>query len=367
MKANLMIACFSIIACSESVAQPYSSVGIPIGEPSSLTFAPDARSAAMGEAGVALSADANATYWNPAKLAVADREMGVSASYTPWLASLTDGSWLGYASAYKKLGEKQAVGVSVQYFNYDAYYGNGPMLNASDLVLSGMYSRQLGQHFSMGLTLKYISSNVGNTISNGVPVHPGRTVAGDISAFYHKQIKSESSGEDFNWSLGAVVSNLGGKVNYGGAGEYFLPMTIKVGGGVSYTATGKHRLNVIADLNKLMVPTPNNLQNPNSKPILKGLVQSFSDAPGGFREEIQEVTLSMGAEYWYKDMIAIRGGYHGENKNKSGQRYFTTGAGLRLFKNYTADFSYLIPVTEGSPFSKTFRVSVGAYFGSKRG
>jgi hypothetical protein len=367
MKANLMIACFCALASAETFAQQYGNIRIPFGEPSSLTFSPDARSAAMGEAGVALSADANATYWNPAKLAVADREIGVSASYTPWLTTLTDGSWLGYASAYKKLGEKQAVGLAVQHFNYEAYYGMGSILDATDLVLSGMYSRQLGQNFSMGLTLKYISSNVGNVIINGAPVHPGRTIAGDISAFYHKRVKSESSGEDFNWSLGAVLSNLGGKVNYGAGGEYFLPMAIKIGGGVSYTATGKHKLNVIADLSKLMVPTPANLGNPNTKPVLKGAIQSFSDAPGGFREEMQEVALSMGAEYWYNDMIAIRGGYHGENKNKGNQRYLTAGAGFRLFKNYTADFSYLIPVTEGNAFSKTFRISLGAYFGSKKG
>ncbi|WAC12593.1 type IX secretion system outer membrane channel protein PorV [Dyadobacter pollutisoli] len=365
MKANLMIACCCALAYTETFSQQ--SIRIPIGQPASLTIAPDARSAAMGEAGVALSADANATYWNPAKLAVADREIGVSASYTPWLATLTDGSWLGYASAYKKLGEKQAIGLAVQNFNYETAYASGPIIDATDLVLSGMYSRQLGQNFSMGLTLKYISSNTGNTIINGAPVHPGRTVAGDISAFYHKRIKSENSGEDFSWSLGAVLSNLGDKVNYGGAGEYFLPTTIKLGGGISYTATGKHRLNVIADLSKLMVPTPDNLQNPNAKPVLKGVIQSFSDAPGGFREEMQEVTLSMGAEYWYNDLIAIRGGYHGENRNKSNQRYLTAGAGVRLFKNYTADASYLFPVDADNPFKNTFRVSLGAYFGSKKG
>ncbi|MEO6287573.1 MAG: type IX secretion system outer membrane channel protein PorV [Dyadobacter sp.] len=363
MKATLVIVCFCTLAYAETFAQ-LGGLSIPSGQPGSLTIAPDARSAGMGEAGIASSADANATFWNAAKLSVADREIGVSASYGPWLKSLVDGVWLGYASAYKKLGEKQAVGLAVQYFDYEAYYGSGPIANASDVALSGMYSRQLGQHFAMGLTLKYISSNIGNTVINRVSVHPGRTVAGDISAFYHKRLKSENADEDFNWSVGAVLSNLGSKVNYGGGGEYFLPTTLKVGGGVSYTASGKHKLGVIADLSKLMVPTPNNLQNSNAKPLIKGVIQSFSDAPGGFREEMQEIALSMGAEYWYNNLIAIRGGYHGENKNKGNQRFLTAGAGFRLLKNYTADVSYAIPVTKGAPITRTFRVSLGAYFGN---
>ncbi|NIJ54770.1 type IX secretion system outer membrane channel protein PorV [Dyadobacter arcticus] len=362
MKATPLFVCFLALACVNAFAQ-YGGSRIPNGEPSSLNFTPDARSAALGEAGVALNADANATYWNPAKLAFAERDFGAAASYTPWLSSLVEDMWLGYASAYKKLGEKQAIGASVKYFNSKIFYATGNSKNGSDIAVSGMYSRHLGQNFSMGFTLKYISSNIGTGVINMIALKPGHAAAADLSAYYHKQVRSGDSGEDFNWSLGAILSNLGGKIDFGAGGEYFLPTTLKVGGSISYTASGKHRLNVIADLSKLTVPTPNNIQNPNLQSSWQGVLHSFSDAPGGFKEEIQEIALAMGAEYWYKDMVALRGGYYGEDKRKGDRKFVTAGAGVRILKNYTADFAYLFPVTQGSPLARTLRVSVGAYFG----
>ncbi|MCE6989653.1 type IX secretion system outer membrane channel protein PorV [Dyadobacter sp. CY323] len=367
MKANPLFVCFYALACAPVFAQGPAGYRIPYGEPYSIIVAPDARSAGLGDAGVALSPDANATFWNPSKLAMADQDFGVSASYTPWLRNLVDGMWLGYATAYKKLGPKQAIGASVKYYDTESFYATGNSDNAYDLAFSGVYSRQLGQNFSMGLTLKYITSKIGTGIVNGAPLKTGYTAAADISAFYRKQIKSDRAGEDFNWSLGAILSNLGGKIDYGSGGEYFLPTALKIGGGVSYTATGKHRLNVVADLSKLAVPTPNNIQNPNSQPYFKGVWASFSDAPGGFKEEVQEIALSMGAEYWYKNKVALRGGYYGENNNKGARKFFTAGAGVKLLNKYTADISYLIPVNSDNPISKTFRVSVGAYFGGKKG
>jgi hypothetical protein len=340
---------------------------IPSSPLSFLTFAPDARSAAMGEAGVALSPDANSTYWNAAKLPYNTKDFGASASYTPWLRNLVDDMWLGYVTAYKKLGDKQAVGVSVNYFNngeLDLRTSTGAQngyFTSRELAINGTYSRQLGRNFSMGLTLKYISSNLaGTAVISGVSLNPARVAAGDISAFYKKDLKNEDTGGELTWSLGAVLSNLGGKINYGSGTdtENFIPTNLKVGGGLSFTADGRNRFNFIVDASKLMVPTPDSTKHFNQLPLLKGVFGSFSDAPGGFKEEMQEIALAVGAEYWYNDIFAVRAGYYGENKNKGDRKFFTAGAGARFMDKYAVDFAYLFPVTQGSPLAQTLRITL---------
>jgi len=340
---------------------------IPASPLSFLTFAPDARSAAMGEAGVALSPDANSTYWNAAKLPYNTKDFGVSASYTPWLRNIVDDMWLGYLTAYKKLDDKQAIAISANYFNngeLDLRTATGAQngyFNSREFAFSGTYSRQLSKNFSMGLTLKYISSNLaGTAVINNISLRPARTAAGDISAFYRKVLKNEDTGGEFTWSLGAVLSNLGGKVNYGSGtdSENFIPTNLKVGGGLSFSADGRNKFNIIADASKLMVPTPDSTTNFNQKPALSGAFGSFSDAPDGFKEELQEVALALGAEYWYNDIFALRAGYYGEHKNKGNRKFFTAGAGIRFADRYAVDFAYLFPVTQGSPIAQTLRITL---------
>ncbi|CAG5071481.1 hypothetical protein DYBT9623_03482 [Dyadobacter sp. CECT 9623] len=349
-----------------SVSAQLDSARVPASPLTFLTFAPDARSAAMGEAGVALSPDANSTYWNAAKLPYNTKDFGISASYTPWLRNLVDDMWLGYLSAYKKLGDNQAVALSVNYFNNgeldlrDAVGTQMGYFNSRELAINGTYSRQLGRNFSMGLTLKYISSNLaGVAVINGASISPARSAAGDISAYYRKQIKNEDSGSDLTWSLGAVLSNLGGKINYGAGTdtENFIPTNLRVGAGLSFTGDGRNRFNFIVDAYKLMVPTPDGTDY-NARPLLKGVFGSFSDAPDGFKEEMQEIAISAGAEYWYNDIFALRAGYHGENKYKNGNKFFTAGAGLRFMDRYAVDFAYLFPVTQGSPLANTLRITL---------
>lgn len=344
-----------------------STLRIPSSPLSFLTFAPDARSAAMGEAGVALSPDANSTYWNAAKLPYNTKDFGASASYTPWLGNLVNDMWLGYVTAYKKLDNKQAVAVSVNYFNngeLDLRNGTGDNIgyfNSREMSFSGTYSRQLAKNFSMGLTLKYISSNLAGTgVINGSSVRPARTAAGDISAFYRKELKNPDTGGEFTWSLGAVISNLGGKVNYGSGTdtENFIPTNLKVGGGLSFSADGRNKFNLIVDANKLMVPTPDSTTSWMQKGALSGAFGSFSDAPDGFKEELQEVALSLGAEYWYNDIFALRAGYFGENKNKGGRKFFTAGAGIHFMDRYSVDFAYLFPVAQNSPLAQTLRITL---------
>ncbi|MEO6685734.1 MAG: type IX secretion system outer membrane channel protein PorV [Dyadobacter sp.] len=364
----------SLIILSTSVLLAQSTVDttrrIPTSPLSFLTFAPDARSAGMGEAGVALSADANATYWNAAKLPYAQKDFGVSASYTPWLRNLVDDMWLGYLTAYKKIGKNQAIAGSVNFFNggeLDLRNGVGTQLgtfNSREVAISGTYSQQLGKNFSMGLTLKYISSNLaGTAVVNGVSLRPARTVAGDISAYYRKQIKNEDTGSELTWSLGAVLSNLGGKVNYGSGTqtESFIPTNLKLGGGLSFSADGRNKFNFIVDASKLMVPTPpKGTVNTNyTKGALSGAFGSFSDAPDGFKEELQEVAIAVGGEYWYNDIFALRAGYFTENKNKGDRKFFTAGVGAKFLERYSVDFAYMFPVVQNSPLAQTLRITLG--------
>lgn len=350
------------------------SLRIPSSPLQFLTFAPDARSAAMGEAGVALSADANSTYWNASKLPYTEKDFGASISYTPWLRNLVDDMWLGYASAYKKVGKRQVIAASVNYFSngeLDLRTATGDQngyFQSTEFAFNGTYATQLGKNFSLGLTLKYISSNLaGAAIVNNVSLKPARTMAGDISVYYKKQLKNEDTGGDLTWSLGAVLSNLGGKINYGlSTKESFIPTNIKVGGGLSFTADGRNRFNFIVDASKLMVPTPRAGVNVyDDKNMLSGVFGSFSDAPDGFKEEIQEVALSVGGEYWYNNVFAVRGGYFGEHKNKGGRKFFTAGAGAKFMKNYAVDFAYMFPVAQNSPLAQTLRISLSMYLNNK--
>lgn len=345
---------------------PSSTQRIPHSPLSFLTFAPDARSAAMGEVGVAISPDANSTYWNAAKLPYNTKDIGVSASYTPWLRNLVDDMWLGYLTGYKKLGDKQAVAVSVNYFNngeLDLRTSTGAQngyYNSRELAVSGTYSRQLGKNFSMGLTLKYISSNLAASgVIAGASLSPARTAAGDISAFYRKALRNEETGGEFVWTLGAVLSNLGGKVSYSSVegSENFIPTNLKLGGGISFTADGRNRFNFGLDARKLMVPTPDGTDI-NARPLLKGVFGSFSDAPDGFKEELQEVGLAIGGEYVYNNIFALRAGYNTEHKNKGDLKYFTAGAGAHFMDKYSVDFAYLFPVTQGSPLAQTLRITL---------
>ncbi|KAA0991916.1 type IX secretion system outer membrane channel protein PorV [Dyadobacter aurulentus] len=368
MNRKILSLSFFLLTLAQAGAQPVDSVRIPIGLPYMLEINPDARTAAMGYAGAALSPDANATYINSSKLAAAREDFGASVSYTPWLPNLVDGMWLGYASAYKKLGERQAVAASVQYFDYDVYTTGGAGNRAHDIAISGMYSRQLDRNFSMGLTLKYISSDWGQGVVAGNSVKPGRAIAADISAYYRKRLKDESTGQDFSWSFGAVLANIGNKIDYGvGGGQYFLPAKLRVGGGISYSATGRHRINLIADASKLLVPTPVGGSIVSSPKSFEAIFKSFTDAPGGFKEEMQEIMIGVGAEYWYNDVVALRAGYYNENERKTNQKLVTVGAGARIFKKYQADFGYAFSAQKGSAVLDTYRATLSFYLNGKKG
>lgn len=360
MKANLLtLACF-LCAVSNVLGQtnyrPTETAG------NFLILAPDARAGGMGHAGTATSADANATFWNVGKLPDAPGNFGVSASYAPWLPYLINNAWLGFATGYKKLNNGQVVGASVQYFS-DPGIASVPALSpGGDIAISGSYAKQLGSHVSAGMTLKYVSSDLGKGVVAGRVLKPARAVAGDIGVYYKSHASNAEGGDNMLWTVGVTLANIGPKMDYGSGYEYFLPTTLRLGGGFSYTANGQHRLNVTAEAGKLLVPTPVSGRNVNQDPYLKGIIKSFSDAPGGFKEEMQEVVVAMGAEYWYKSLFALRGGYYTENKEKGDRKFFTTGAGVRVMKHYSLDFAYLIPTDSGSALKNMFKVSASVDF-----
>ncbi|MES2516540.1 MAG: type IX secretion system outer membrane channel protein PorV [Bacteroidota bacterium] len=339
----------------------------------SLIITPDARSAAMGDAGVALSAadgDANAIFWNPGKLPFSGKDMGVSLSYTPWLRQLVNDMALLNGSFYKKIKGNQVVGASIHYFDqglFQATDNNGGSLgnyNSKEYAISISYSRKLSEKLGLGVNIKYINSTLlsglATTSSLGFNVQPASTVAADIGLFH-----TSKSDKRWNYNWGLMIQNITGRVSYGGSESNFVPTNLKAGFAATNTIDAHNKFTLTADINKLMIPTPRKDANGKliqSSTAINGIFGSFTDAPDGFSEELKEINLSLGGEYVYNDMFAARAGYHFENADKGGRKYFTAGFGVKLEKKYGLDFAYLIPATGGSPLAQTLRISLHANF-----
>ncbi|HSZ25125.1 MAG TPA: type IX secretion system outer membrane channel protein PorV [Cytophagaceae bacterium] len=350
-----------------------------------LTISPDARAGGMADVGAATSPDANAVYWNAAKLAFADKDMAASISYTPWLRKLgINDMSLSYLSGYKKLSKQEAIGVSLNYFNMGSITFTDQNGNAyqdfkpKEYAVSVTYSRKLSKYFSVAPTIKYIYSNLsGNlTIPGSTTVtRPANGAAVDLAAFYTRDTKT--SGMDSKISFGAIISNVGSKMSYTtGTTKDFIPTNLKVG--LSYQIQTDQYSKVIfsVDANKLMVPTPPiKVATSTSDSIVKGrddsnagliggIVGSFTDAPFGFRQELREIILSYAIEYWYNDLLAIRGGFFDENKYTGNRKYFTLGCGIR-YQSFGIDFAYLLPMAQNNPLAETLRFTLHFDFKSK--
>ncbi|MDB5243548.1 MAG: hypothetical protein JWP57_4173 [Spirosoma sp.] len=371
----LGVSSFVPLVVSAQSSTPTTLNGTQLNVPTSsvpfLNFTPDARSGALGEAGVALGdADANAIFWNPSKLVFARQDKGASISYTPWLRELIGDMYYTYLSGYSKVGKNSVVGGSLMYFdlgtvNFTTATGVAAgTFNSREYAVTATFAQRLSRNFSLGVDLKYLNSNLASG-SSTPGLKPGATAAADISAFYRNEARDNATGKGLGWAFGGMISNLGGRINYGGNERYFIPTNLRLGTGITYYADQYNKINLVLDFNKLMVPTPN-IQTVNGvrtninagKNYFSSVFGSFADAPGGFSEELQEITLSTGIEYWYNDVFAVRGGYFGESSAKGGRRYITTGLGLRLQQRFGVDFSYLLPVQQGSPLSQTFRISL---------
>ena len=339
-----------------------------------LLVAPDARSGAMGDAGAAISPDANSVHWNPAKMAFVDNPVGVSLSYTPWLRKLVPDIDLAYLSAYKRLDARNTIGGSLRYFSLGTiiFTQTGSPEDSSpyspnEFAIDGFFARQFGENFSLGTSLRYIRSVLGNSpisANGGVAAQPASAVAADISAYFKKG--TILFGKDAQTAFGLNISNIGTKVSYTSGGQKsFLPTNMKLGAATTFNLDDYSKFTVALDLNKLLVPT-NPLTDVNGK-IIKGrdpnrsvpsgIFGSFSDAPGGFSEEIKEISYSFGSEYWYNNQFAVRAGYFYENPLKGDRQYFTTGLGLK-YNVFNLDVAYLLANQQKSPLAQTLRFTL---------
>jgi len=340
-----------------------------------LMITPDSRAGGMGDVGAATSPDVSSLHWNPAKLSFIDEDYGASLSYTPWLRALIDDISLAYLSGYKKFSKGRVVGVSLRYFslgNITFTDNSGTELstyNPNEFSINVSYSMLFTDNLSGGIALKYIYSNLtGGIQSGGSETHAGKAVASDISVFYTKDIKI--SEKNSNLALGLNISNIGNKISYTDDSESnFLPTNLKLGGALTYELDEYNTLTLAVDINKLLVPTPPVYddqgliiagKDPNVS-ITTGMWQSFSDAPGGSKEELNELTYSFGLEYWYNQRFALRTGYFHEHATKGNRKYFTVGLGLKL-NVFQLDFAYLLPVQQRNPLENTLRFSLAFNF-----
>lgn len=344
-----------------------------------LRISPDARSGAMGETGLALSPDANSVYWNLSALAFSEKSAGVAVSYTPWLRDLVGDMYLASLSGFKKLDDQQTIGASLRYFsmgNVDFRNKDGQeqgKARPNEMAIDAGYVRKLSEHWSLGLAMRYIYSNLGSGqhTDGGRAFKPGHTVAADLSATYTKE-KEYENGQSGRFNLGVAITNMGSKISYGGdAQKYFMPANLGIGGAYTHQLDEQNKITFALDINKLLVPTPALLIDSTAgnygKGSMDGMLGSFTDAPGGFKEELQEVMWSAGTEYWYNDLLAIRGGYFHESAQKGNRKYFTAGMGVR-WNAIGINLSYVIPSGAGTtrnPLSNTMRLSLVFDLGKK--
>ena len=338
-----------------------------------LTIAPDSRSGAMGDAGVATSPDVNSQYWNPAKYAFMESEMGVALSYTPWLRNLVSDINLAYLVGYKRLDDQQTISASLRYFtlgdiSFMSEYGDPTgQQSPNEFALDMGYTRLLSDNFSGAVTMRYIRSDLtGGQLVNGAESHAGTAFAADVAFYYQNEIRMNRKNSII--SAGVNISNIGSKISYtDGETKDFIPTNLKLG--VAYkTEMDKYNTITFAfDVNKLLVPTPDTAEvdiltgQGSTKSPIAGIFTSFTDAPGGMKEELQEITFSLGAEYWYNNQFALRTGYFYEDVNKGNRKFFTVGAGLKM-NVFALDFSYLLPVAQNNPLANTLRFTLSFDF-----
>jgi Type IX secretion system protein PorV len=340
-----------------------------------LMINPDARSGAMGDVGIAISPDANAIHFNASKYAMADSKFGVSLSYTPWLRSLgVNDIYLANLAGYYQLGGsvKQAIGVSLRYFSLGSIQWtdfNAQLLGEGsprEYEVAASYSRQLSKSFAIGITGKFIYSNLatGQTAEGSDKISSGKAGAVDFSATYKTPI-SMAAGKS-NLTVGMAVRNIGNKITYLRSAD-FLPTNLGLGASWDIPFDQYNSIVISADVNKLLVITPqrdstdaNNNKIYDWKEVspISGVFKSFGDAPGGGREELQEINYSLGVEYWYDKQFAVRAGYFHESAAKGGRQYFTVGLGLK-YNVLGINLSYLVPTaSQRGPLDNTLRFSL---------
>ena len=364
-----------------------------------MTITPDSRAGGMGDVGVASEPDINSQYWNSAKYPFMESRGGIALSYTPWLRRLINDINLAYLAGFYKLDDRQVVSAALRYFSLgqiiftDNYGTPQGIYVPNEFAIDVGYSRLLTDNFSGGIVFRFIRSDLtGGQSVGGGESKAAMAVAGDLG-FYYRNADLRMGSKDVILGLGIQIANMGNKVSYTADQEKsFLPINMRLGGALTINMDDYNSISLMADVNKLLVPTPPvwatdsmgvAIRNANGNQVIAhgknpyvavpvGMFQSFYDAPGVvmddgsrsvWREEINEITYSIGLEYWYRRQFAIRGGYFHEHQTKGNRKYFTVGMGLRL-NVFSLDFSYLIPVKQQNPLANTLRFTLGFEFGS---
>ena len=343
-----------------------------------LRIVADARSGAMGDVGIAISADPNAMHFNASKLVLAEEDLAVSATYTPWLRSLgLNDVYLAYLTGYKKLNDLEALGFGLRYFSLGSIeftdVNGEPLVTGrpNEFEVALAYSRKLSDNFTAGLTGKFIYSNLaaGQQLDGGDVIEAGIAGAADISFTYMTELKS-SSLEDSDLTIGLALSNIGSKITHTrNIDRDFLPANFGLGAAWTMGFDDFNTLTIAADINKLLVPSPCPTADCAGDDRLEqspisAVFSSWSDAPEGFSEELREFVYSIGAEYWYDQQFAVRAGYFNEHIQKGGRKYLTLGLGLK-YNIFGLNFSYLVPTTnQRNPLDNTLRFSLLFDFGA---
>lgn len=343
----------------------------------------DARSGAMGDAGIGISPDPNAIHFNASKIVFAEEGLAVSATYTPWLRALgLNDVYLAYLSGYYKLDDLQAIGFGLRYFSLGSIQftdQNGEPLaigRPNEFEVAAAYARKLTDNFSAALTAKFIFSNLaaGQQVEGGETIEPGIAGAADVSLTYRTPIDLENAESEL--TLGLALTNIGSKITYTNSlFRDYLPANFGLGAAWKVDLDEYNQITFATDINKLMVPTPcqaetcidadnNGIFDYREQSSITGIFNSFSDAPDGFSEELKELMYSFGVEYWYDQQFAVRAGYYNEHSQKGGRKFFTVGLGLK-YNIFGLNFSYLVPTTnQRNPLDNTLRFSLLFDFGA---
>jgi hypothetical protein len=353
-----------------------------------LLISPDSKQGAMGDVGAATDPDVNSIHWNGSKLAFVDKQFGVGVTATPWLRRLVPDIWLYYLSGYGKINENQTVGASLRYFtlgNIDLTDATGVYTGSfkpNEFAVDVSFSQKLSRNFSLGIATRFINSSISRVFFNGSSGNAASTFAVDLSAYYRSQ-QFKLGDKKAMATGGLAFTNIGAKIKYSND-QNFIPMNMRLGGGLTTYIDDYNSFSFYLDFNKLLVPTPpvykfdsagkividpatgkrviDKGKDPNVS-VTEGIFQSFYDAPGGFREELDEVNISTGIEYNYNNIFFGRAGYFYEPKTKGSRQFFTFGAGIKL-KVVTIDGSFLVPTLLQNPLQNTFRFSLSFYFDS---
>lgn len=337
-----------------------------------LTISPDARAGGMGDLGVATAPDAMSMHWNPAKYGMIDRLCGLSFSYVPWLSRVTDDMGMAYLSGFYRLDKFQTFSSSLRFFSWGdiEFHTAEGMENGGaspfELAFDVGYSRKLSNYLSGAVAFRYIHSDLFSGVNNK---EAGNAFAADFAFFYTRPVVLGST--QAMWNSGLNISNIGTKISYDKGGRKdFIPTNLRLGTSLDFLFRRNHQLMLALELNKLLVPTltrkfeatPENQVVVNTRhsdqSVLSGMFKSFSDAPGGFSEEMKEISWALGASYKLYHSISTRLGYFYEHEDKGNRQYFTLGLGVSLKKELSLDFSYLVPTKTEDPMANTFHITL---------